>query len=169
MNERLGELGIDFMLIYPSWTLGFLEIRDDALRAPVCRAANRYVANLFAGLRDRFEPAALIPMHTPEEAVAEINFAARELGFKSVVLHGFAHRAVGPGSERLDFFGLDFFILNVLFTGFLFIPIERLFAQNRTQEIFRDEWREDLFYYLVSSLFVQVLTYLTLAPSNFIV
>jgi predicted TIM-barrel fold metal-dependent hydrolase len=107
MNERLGELGIDFMLIYPSWTLGFLEIRDDALRAPVCRAANRYVANLFAGLRDRFEPAALIPMHTPEEAVAEINFAARELGFKSVVLHGFAHRAVGPGSERLDFFGLD--------------------------------------------------------------
>ena len=73
----------------------------------MCRAANRYVANLFAGLKDRFEPAALIPMHTPEEAVAEINFAVRELGFKSVVLHGFAHRAVGAGSTRLDFFGLD--------------------------------------------------------------
>jgi sterol desaturase/sphingolipid hydroxylase (fatty acid hydroxylase superfamily) len=66
------------------------------------------------------------------------------------------------------FFGLDFFILNVLFTGMLFIPIERLFAQNRNQHVFRDEWREDLFYYLVSSLFVQVLTYLTLAPSNFV-
>jgi sterol desaturase/sphingolipid hydroxylase (fatty acid hydroxylase superfamily) len=67
------------------------------------------------------------------------------------------------------FFGLDFFILNVLFTGLLFIPVERLFAQNKSQEVFRDEWREDLFYYLVSSLFVQVLTYLTLAPSNFVI
>jgi sterol desaturase/sphingolipid hydroxylase (fatty acid hydroxylase superfamily) len=66
------------------------------------------------------------------------------------------------------FFGLDFFILNVLFTGMLFIPVERLFAQNRNQHVFRDEWREDLFYYLVSSLFVQILTYLTLAPSNFV-
>jgi Amidohydrolase len=107
MNERLGELGIDFMLIYPSWTLGFLETRDDALRGPVCRATNRYFASLFGGLRDRFEPAALIPMQTPEEAVAEINFAARQLGFKSVVLHGFAHRPVGAGATRLDFFGLD--------------------------------------------------------------
>ena len=67
------------------------------------------------------------------------------------------------------FFGLDFFILNVLFTGFLFIPIERLFARNKQQSVFRDEWREDLFYYLISSLFVQILTYLTLAPSNFVI
>ena len=66
------------------------------------------------------------------------------------------------------FFGLDFFILNVLFTGALFIPIERLFPQNPDQPVLRDEWREDLFYYLVSSLFIQVLTYLTLAPSNFV-
>jgi sterol desaturase/sphingolipid hydroxylase (fatty acid hydroxylase superfamily) len=67
------------------------------------------------------------------------------------------------------FFGLDFFILNVLFTGLLFIPIERLFARNKSQIVFREEWREDLFYYLVSSLFVQILTYLTLAPSNFVI
>jgi sterol desaturase/sphingolipid hydroxylase (fatty acid hydroxylase superfamily) len=66
------------------------------------------------------------------------------------------------------FFGLDFFILNVLFTGALFIPIERIFARYRDQSVFRDEWREDLFYYLVSSLFVQILSYLTLAPSNFV-
>lgn len=66
------------------------------------------------------------------------------------------------------FFGLDFFVLNVLFAGALFIPIERLFARNKEQIVFRDEWREDLFYYLVSSLMVQVLTYLTFAPSNFI-
>jgi sterol desaturase/sphingolipid hydroxylase (fatty acid hydroxylase superfamily) len=66
------------------------------------------------------------------------------------------------------FFGLDFFILNVLFTGLLFIPVERIFARHTDQSVFRDEWREDLFYYLVSSLFIQILTYLTLAPSNFV-
>ena len=66
------------------------------------------------------------------------------------------------------FFGLDFFVLNVLFTGALFIPVERLLARNKDQIVFRDEWREDLFYYLVSSLMVQVLTFLTFAPSNFI-
>ena len=110
MNERLGELGIDFMLIYPSWTLAFMGATDDALRGPVCRATNRYFSKLFAPFRDRFEPAALIPMHTPEEAVAEINFAVQKLGFKSVLLSGFVPRPVGEdgsGVTRLDFFGLD--------------------------------------------------------------
>jgi sterol desaturase/sphingolipid hydroxylase (fatty acid hydroxylase superfamily) len=66
------------------------------------------------------------------------------------------------------FLGLDFFVLNVLFTGALFIPVERLVPRSPDQIVFRDEWREDLFYYLVSSLMIQVLTFLTLAPSNFV-
>lgn len=64
------------------------------------------------------------------------------------------------------FFGLDFFVLNVLFTGILFIPIERLFPHSAEQGIFRQEWREDLFYYFVSSMMVQVLTFLTFAPAK---
>lgn len=67
------------------------------------------------------------------------------------------------------FFGLDFFIINVIFGGVLFIPLERLFAQVKGQPVFRIEWREDLFYYFVSSLFVQVLTFTTLAPSTALV
>ena len=63
------------------------------------------------------------------------------------------------------YFGLDFFVLNVLFTGFLFIPLERIFPQ-REQHIFREEWREDIFYYLVSSMMVQVLTFLTFTPAR---
>jgi sterol desaturase/sphingolipid hydroxylase (fatty acid hydroxylase superfamily) len=73
-----------------------------------------------------------------------------------------------PGENTGYFFGLDFFVLNVLFTAFLFLPLERLFPRIPSQDIFRPEWREDLFYYLVSSLFVQVLTFLTLAPSQFL-
>ncbi len=64
------------------------------------------------------------------------------------------------------FFGLDWFVLNVLFTGLVFVPLERLFPNKQEQGLFREEWREDLFYYLVSSLMVQVLTFLTFAPAK---
>lgn len=73
-----------------------------------------------------------------------------------------------PGEGSGLFLGLDFFVLNVLFIGFLFVPLERLFPRHAEQTLFRDEWREDLFYYLVSSLFVQILTYLTLVPSRIV-
>jgi sterol desaturase/sphingolipid hydroxylase (fatty acid hydroxylase superfamily) len=66
------------------------------------------------------------------------------------------------------YFGLDFFVLNVLFCGFLFIPIERIVPRAEGQPVLRAEWKEDLFYYLVSSLLVQVLALLTLAPSKLV-
>ncbi len=64
------------------------------------------------------------------------------------------------------YFGLDWFILNVLFTGTLFIPVENLFPLHKAQPLFREEWREDLFYYFISSLMVQVLAFLSLLPSQ---
>jgi sterol desaturase/sphingolipid hydroxylase (fatty acid hydroxylase superfamily) len=64
------------------------------------------------------------------------------------------------------YLGLDFFVLRILFTGFLFIPLERIFAQKTEQHVFREEWREDLFYFMVSSLLVQVLTFLTFIPAK---
>ena len=82
------------------------------------------------------------------------------------VLLGGAKAAPAVGDPTGAYFGLDFFVLRMLFTGFLFIPIERLFAHRTAQPIFRTEWREDLFYFLVSSMLVQILTYLTFAPAN---
>ena len=67
------------------------------------------------------------------------------------------------------FFGLDFFLINVIFGGILFIPLERMFAHTKGQPVFRGEWREDFFYYFVSSMLVQIFTFTTLAPSNFLV
>ncbi|HEX5223181.1 MAG TPA: sterol desaturase family protein [Verrucomicrobiae bacterium] len=64
------------------------------------------------------------------------------------------------------YLGLDFFVLRILFTGFLFIPLERIFAHKAEQHVFREEWREDLFYFMVSSLMVQVLTFLTFIPAK---
>jgi sterol desaturase/sphingolipid hydroxylase (fatty acid hydroxylase superfamily) len=62
------------------------------------------------------------------------------------------------------YFGLDWFLLNLILMGIVFVPIERLFGQ-REQPIFRYEWREDLLYFLIGSLLVQALTFLSLAPS----
>jgi len=111
LYERLDQLGVDLMLVYPSWTLGFLMPGDPALRAPVCRAVNQHTAALFAPFADRIRPAALIPMDDPDEAVDEIDHAAGSLGFKLVVLAGHATRAVGTSGDlaayRLDVFGLD--------------------------------------------------------------
>jgi sterol desaturase/sphingolipid hydroxylase (fatty acid hydroxylase superfamily) len=73
-----------------------------------------------------------------------------------------AQRAENAGSEL--YLGLDWFLLNLIFTGILFVPLERLLGK-REQPIFRTDWREDLFYFLVSSLFVQALAFLSLAPS----
>jgi sterol desaturase/sphingolipid hydroxylase (fatty acid hydroxylase superfamily) len=70
-----------------------------------------------------------------------------------------------PTSHQGVFFGLDFFVLNVIFTGLLFVPLERMFPRYREQRLFRNEWREDLFYYFVSSMMVQVLTFLATAPA----
>ncbi len=62
------------------------------------------------------------------------------------------------------YLGLDFFVLNLIFLGAVFIPIERIF-KHREQSILRYEWREDLLYFLISTLFVQALTFLSLAPA----
>ena len=74
-------------------------------------------------------------------------------------------RATMKADFASDFYlGLDFFILNLIFLGAIFIPIERVFKKYE-QAILRYEWREDLLYFFVSTLFVQSLTFLTLSPS----
>lgn len=111
LYERLDEFGIDYMLAYPSWSLGMLDARDAELRAPVLRALNRYTSRLFTPYSDRLSSAALIPMNTPEEAVAELLYAVQELGFKSAVIAGHAIRKLtdDPRDQayRLDTFGID--------------------------------------------------------------
>lgn len=83
----------------------------------------------------------------------------------AVIFGGTSATAVAPDVTPI-YFGLDFFVLRLLFTGFIFIPIETLFPRRPEQGIFRGEWREDLFYYLVSSMMVQVLTWLSFIPAN---
>src|SRR5882762_10018273 len=68
LYERLDEIGTDFAVIYPTAGLGLPRIQDDATRRAVIRAYNIVAADYFRDFSDRMTPAAVIPMHTPEEA-----------------------------------------------------------------------------------------------------
>jgi sterol desaturase/sphingolipid hydroxylase (fatty acid hydroxylase superfamily) len=63
------------------------------------------------------------------------------------------------------YFGLDWFLISLVLTGIVFIPIERILGA-REQPIFRFEWREDLLYFLISTLMVQGLTFLSMLPAT---
>jgi predicted TIM-barrel fold metal-dependent hydrolase len=100
MYHRLDELGIDFAVLYPTYGLTVTALGDAELRCAMARALNRYYAAVYDGLRDRLEPVAAIPMFTPEEAIAELDFACGELGLKTVMMGGAIPR-------RLDGFDPD--------------------------------------------------------------
>jgi predicted TIM-barrel fold metal-dependent hydrolase len=82
LYERLDEIGTDFAVIYPTAGLRLPRIKDDETRRAVIRAYNIVSAEYFRGLEDRMTPAAIIPMHTPEEAIAELEFVTKQLGSK---------------------------------------------------------------------------------------
>lgn len=117
LYERLDELGLDFSVVYPSLGLVFLHTPDERYRRGTCRALNRSNAETFAPFADRLAPVAAIPMHTPEEAVEELEYAVTTLGFKAVLCAGYVQRPFDalagkdPEVARyafwLDQFGLD--------------------------------------------------------------
>jgi hypothetical protein len=92
------------------------------LRVAVCRSLNRFFAEAYRPYADRMTPAAQIPTHSPQEAIAELEYAVLELGFKAVLINGLIHRPLTGGSEtyqgakpnwgsitgsRMDTLGLD--------------------------------------------------------------
>ncbi len=85
--ERLDEAGIDFGICYGTQALGVWRIDDDELRPVVYRAMNTMYADMFKGLEHRLTPAALIPIHKPEETIAELEFVVNELGLKAIVMN----------------------------------------------------------------------------------
>src|ERR1700733_6926804 len=82
LYERLDEIGTDFAVIYPTAGLRLPRIKDDETRRAVIRAYNIVSAEYFRPFADRMTPAAIIPMHTPDEAIAELEFVTSQLGSK---------------------------------------------------------------------------------------
>ncbi len=99
MHERLPEMGIDYAVVYP--TIGFLlpEIADDEVRRAACRAHNLMMADIYRGVEDRLTPAAVIPCHTPAEAIEELDYAMGELDFKVPMFINLVKRPIGAVEE----------------------------------------------------------------------
>jgi predicted TIM-barrel fold metal-dependent hydrolase len=118
LYERLDQTGIDFSVMYPSLGLFAPRIDHEDLRRAVCRAFNKFSADAFRDYSDRLTPAAIIPMHTPQEAIEELEYAVNMLGLKTLFMADYAMRPI-PYVERkfgeeagrfaywLDFFSLD--------------------------------------------------------------
>src|SRR5437867_3636102 len=101
LYDRLDELGIDFGIIYPTAGLGIARIEDDETRRAVVRGFNIVTADYFRDLSDRLTPAAVIPMHTPDEAIEELEFVTKQLGSK-VGMFGSGIRRPLPGAMGVD-------------------------------------------------------------------
>lgn len=117
LYERLDEIGTDFAIIYPTAGLRLPKISDDETRRAVIRAYNIVSAEYFRDLKDRMTPAAIIPMHSPEEAIAELEFTTQQLGTKAGMFGSVLPRKVAsvanddPDVKRLavwqDVIGID--------------------------------------------------------------
>lgn len=117
LYERLDEIGIDYSVLYPTFGLPVPSIEEGDFRRGVCRGFNHFYADTFREYSDRLCPAAIIPMHSPQEAIEELDYAVKELGLKAVMCAGFVRRSIPavarecPGAARdaywIDTFGLD--------------------------------------------------------------
>src|SRR5437764_10677660 len=94
LYERLDEIGLDFAIIYPTGGLRVPRVGDGEARRAACRAYNIVTAEYFGAFADRMTPAAIIPMHTPEEAIAELEYAVKQLGYKVAMFGSLMDRPV---------------------------------------------------------------------------
>ena len=113
LYQRLADFGFDFVVLYPSAGLRAPFIPDAELRHLTCRAFNTFSAELFAEYKDRLTPAAVIPMHTPQEAIEELEYAVGQLGLKVAMMASLIRRPIRSNqpnpryNEWLDMLGLD--------------------------------------------------------------
>src|SRR5437016_4047824 len=92
--ERLDDFGIDFAMLYTSLGLFHIANPDEELRRAIARAVNTMNAEMFRPYAHRIAPAAVVPVHTPDEAIDEATYAVRELGMKVIMIANHVRRPV---------------------------------------------------------------------------
>jgi len=120
--ERQEEQGSDYSVLFPNNVLAPLAVKDRDKRIALQRAVNQYHAELFAPYKDRMTPVAGIALNTPEEGIAELEYAVNKLGFKAINIAGSVRRPIRALADKYpaadhpelqkyisfqDFYGLD--------------------------------------------------------------
>ncbi len=112
LAERLDEIGLDFVILYPSLGLALCTIPEPEIRRASIRALNTMIEEITREHARVLTPAAVIPMHTPEEAIDELHFV-HELGLKVTMIPPGVARPLArypdqfPLLAQLDRFGID--------------------------------------------------------------
>ncbi|MCH2173810.1 amidohydrolase family protein [Myxococcota bacterium] len=86
LYERMEELGMDYSIVYGGLGL-YLPIEpEEETRRITVRALNTLQADMYREYADRLTPVACIPMHTPEEAIEELEHSVVRLGHKVIMI-----------------------------------------------------------------------------------
>lgn len=93
-----------------------------------------------------------------------LGLAAMAIVLVAALLGGSRVPIDGNGQTPDVYFGLDYVLLILIVYSIIFIPLEKLFGRLR-QDVFRYGWQVDLAYFFISTLLVQLTTYLTLQPA----
>src|SRR5258708_3416874 len=84
------------------------------------------------------------------------------LGSIALLLGGSKAEAITTKPRAIST-GLDYFLLELLVLGLVFVPMERLWTL-RDQKIFRTGWQTDLKHFFASHAGVQIISFLTIIP-----
>ena len=87
------------------------------------------------------------------------------LGFIALLMGGAEVEAVDLKAPRGVSVGLDYFVLELLVLGLVFIPMEALFPL-RAQKVLREGWQVDLKHFFVSHVGVQLVSFAALIPAQ---
>lgn len=99
-RRRMDGFGLDFAVVYSTLALQISREANEELRKASCRALNTMLVDMLSEHRDRMTPVAVIPAHTPDEAIAELDFAVRKLGFKAVMITSNIRRPIPEIAEK---------------------------------------------------------------------
>lgn len=121
LYERQAEQGSDYSVLFPNNALAAGGAKPEHRQA-LQKAINHYHADIYRKYSDRLTPVAGITMTTPEEAIADLEFAVNTLGLKVINIPGGVRRPIKAIADKYppdqfpeiakyasytDFFGLD--------------------------------------------------------------
>jgi predicted TIM-barrel fold metal-dependent hydrolase len=105
--------GIDAAFLYPSIGLFVGGIQDPGLAGATCRAYNRWLADYCRPYPERLFGVAMLPMQDVDQAIKEMTYARKELGFRggflrpnpynNRLIHDPVYEPFWSAAEELDF------------------------------------------------------------------
>ena len=94
-----------------------------------------------------------------------LGFTGIVLTFAAVLLGGADVEIRGDFDRRL-YFGLDWFLLNLLVFALVFVPLERVFPLKAGHRVLRAGWTTDVAHFFVNHVGIKLLTFLSLWPAT---